>query len=435
VKLTEKQNEARKYLLDSSTREILYGGSAGSGKSFLGNLFLINGCLRYPHSRWLMGRSQLKTLKQTTLKTFFEVASKLGLHNGVDYRYKANESIHFYNGSEIILKDLFAYPSDPDFDGLGSLEITGAFVDEASQITEKCYDVLRSRIRYGLKKYGVEPKILLTCNPTRNWIFERFYKPFEENRLDKKKAFIPALPDDNPNLPQSYIDSLKGMKSDALRQRLLYGNWYYDNDPQKIFDPEALSGLVTVQEQTKGRKYITADVARFGGDKTVVVTWHGWHIHKIHVIEKSGLDEVWTYIQEEMKRENIARNFVIVDEDGAGGGVVDTLHSKGFQNGSRAKDPTKYANLKSECYIKLAEKINGGFCSLGVEKHHEIIKYELGNIRIENPDKERKLRIESKDTYKSRVGHSPDFADAIMMRSYWELFGFKQSYSFVKFGK
>ena len=47
-KFTPKQKECFKYLLDNSTKEILFGGAAGGGKSWLGVSYLITMCLTYP---------------------------------------------------------------------------------------------------------------------------------------------------------------------------------------------------------------------------------------------------------------------------------------------------------------------------------------------------------------------------------------------------
>ena len=76
-----------------------------------------------------MGRSKLDSLKKTTLNTFFEVCEAWGVVSGKHYHFNAGSNIiKFYNKSEIMLKDLFLYPSDRNFDNLGSLEITGAFI-------------------------------------------------------------------------------------------------------------------------------------------------------------------------------------------------------------------------------------------------------------------------------------------------------------------
>ncbi len=114
-KLLPKQKEAIKHIKNNDKIEIVYGGAAGGGKSLLGVLWLIECCQKYPCSRWLMGRSKLKTLKETTLNTFFEASSFLGISDQWEYKTQAGV-IEWFNGSEIILKDLFLYPSDPEFD-------------------------------------------------------------------------------------------------------------------------------------------------------------------------------------------------------------------------------------------------------------------------------------------------------------------------------
>src|SRR5690606_11222412 len=149
--LLPKQSNAIYYLKDNVTEELLYGGAAGGGKSALGCLWLIEMCQTYAGSRWLMGRSKLKNLEETTLNTFFELSSKLKISD--QYIYNANKHIIYWNnGSQIILKDLFFYPSDKEFDNLGSLEITGAFIDECNQVVYKAWQIVKSRIRYKLEE-------------------------------------------------------------------------------------------------------------------------------------------------------------------------------------------------------------------------------------------------------------------------------------------
>ena len=147
MKLNHKQTITIDLLEDDIHTEGLFGGGAGGGKSILGCYWQIKKRLKYPKTRGLIGRAKLKTLKETTLNSFYYVCQQQGLISGIHYRVnnQSNE-IHFFNGSSIFLKDLFYYPSDPNFDELGSLEITDAFIDESNQITEKAWNITMSRI-------------------------------------------------------------------------------------------------------------------------------------------------------------------------------------------------------------------------------------------------------------------------------------------------
>jgi hypothetical protein len=202
--------------------ELLYGGGAGGGKSQLGCIWIASQAIRYAGTRWVIGRNTLKTLKETTLNSFFEIARR----GNIRYSYTENKGIFFQNGSEILLKDLAYYPSDPDFSELGSLEITGAFVDECDQISEKAWNVLKSRIRYKLDENGLTPKILGTCNPSRNWVYTRFYEPYKALALPDNRMFIKALVDDNPNISKHYVANLQEL-DEISRKRLLEGDWDY----------------------------------------------------------------------------------------------------------------------------------------------------------------------------------------------------------------
>ena len=281
MKLLPKQENAVYYLKDNETKEVLYGGAAGGGKSAFGCLWLIEMCQKYPGSRWLMGRSKLKALKETTLNTFFELTSnptpeseKLGLIRlGISNQYTFNAQnniIYFHNGSEILLKDLFLYPSDPNFDSLGSLEICGAFIDECNQVVHKAWQIVLSRCRYKLSEFEIMPKVFGSCNPAKNWVYKHFYKLSKDGTMQRQKKFIQALPTDNPFLPQSYLDSLLSLDKNS-KERLYFGNWEYDDDPSALIDMDAIADYFNADHvKAEGDKYITIDVARKGKDKNRV---------------------------------------------------------------------------------------------------------------------------------------------------------------------
>lgn len=209
MELSIKQTIALDHLEDNTTLELLFGGGAGGGKTALGVYWQLKNRLKYPNTRGLIGRAVLKTLKETTLVSLFQIAKMQGLESGKHYKYNGQSNqIEFFNGSVILLKDLFAYPSDPNFDELGSLEITDAFIDEANQVTDKAKNIVRSRIRYQLDENNLIPKILYTCNPAKNWVYSDFYKPQLDGTLPTSKKFIPSLIDDNPFISKHYKESL-----------------------------------------------------------------------------------------------------------------------------------------------------------------------------------------------------------------------------------
>ena len=100
MKLLPKQENAVYYLKDNVTKELIYGGAAGGGKSALGVLWLIEGCQAYPKTRWLMGRAKLKSLKDTTLNTFFELSTELGISD--QFTYNAQSQIIYWNNGILL---------------------------------------------------------------------------------------------------------------------------------------------------------------------------------------------------------------------------------------------------------------------------------------------------------------------------------------------
>lgn len=416
----QRQIEALMHLaIDSQVEQVLYGGGAGGGKTRFGCMWQIQRRLKYAGTRSLIGRSKLDTLKKTTLNTFFETCADFGLLADKHYTYNGQTNvITFFNGSEIVLKDLFAYPSNPNFDSLGSLEITDYFIDEVAEVTEKAVNIVHSRCRYKLNEFNLIPKGFLSCNPSKGWLYNEFYLKYKNNELPVHRAFVQALPTDNPHLPQAYIESLRRLP-EYDRKRLLEGNWEFDDDSDKLFATDNLLRMFR-NELLDGTKYITSDIARFGKDRTIICVWNGLTLIELKMLHKASIDEVVNEIRNTAKNHNVLLQNVVCDEDGVGGGVVDYLKCRGFVNGSKAKQP-QYQNLKSECYYTLAQYIEENKLTIFVNDKKEQIVRELEMIKRHRADVDGKLQVTPKDQIKLREGISPDIADAIMMRMFFEL--------------
>jgi phage terminase large subunit len=421
MKLSKKQSQALRLLQDQLTTELVFGGGAGGGKSILGCYWVLKSALKYPGTRWVIGRASLKTLKETTLNSFFLVCQIQGIKPGLHFKYNEVRSIiSIGNGSEILLKDLGFYPSDPNFDELGSLEITGAFVDECNQIIEKAWLVLKSRIRYRLDEYGIIPKMLGTCNPAKNWVYMQFYGPSSRKELPKHKAFVQSLINDNPEISKHYRENLLSLDK-ASKERLLYGNWEYDDDPTAICSYDAILDCFT-NNVSSGEKAISADLAMQGRDRFVVGSWEGMVCYVAIDKEKATGKEIQEDLETLMKSSGTGRSQTIADSDGLGAYLVSYLEGiKEFHGGASAYDKKEFANLKSECGYKLAEMVNNRklriICT--VEQKQRIIE-ELGVLKADSVDKdETKKRIIKKEMMKELLQRSPDYLDMLLMRMWF----------------
>lgn len=390
-------------------------------------------CLKYPGVRYLMGRAKLTALKQSTLKTWFEVAKFFSLIEGEDYKYnQQNNIIIFSNGSEILLKDLFTYPSDPDFDSLGSIELTGAAIDEANQVSEKAKNVVMSRIRYKLDEYNLIPKLYMSCNPSKNWVYNSFYKPSKDGTIEDYRVFIQALVTDNEFISKHYVKNLEKL-DDLSKKRLLYGMWEYA-DELSILNYDALINVFNdVETNMTAKMYGSIDVARLGKDKTCITIWKGFKIIEIIELSKKTGDIQTKEIKELQSKYSIPNRNLVFDVDGVGGFLKDNFPgAKEIINNSKALKGENYQNLKTQLYFKLAEKINKGEISCAVLNDDQQLRLtqELQVLKRENVDSDGKICMTSKDKVKQQIGRSPDISDSFAYRMIFEMGGATPDFAF-----
>tara|TARA_A100001015_G_C14770009_1_gene624838 strand:- start:1 stop:729 length:729 start_codon:yes stop_codon:yes gene_type:complete len=233
---------------------------------------------------------------------------------------------------------------------------------------------------------------------------------------------VQSLVDDNRHVSKHYKDQLN--KLDYIsKQRLLYGNWEYDDSDDKLINYDAIINTFSNDNIKPGLPYITADIARYGKDKTVIVYWTGLRAEEFITMNTNSVTEAANKIMELQRRYSVPLNHICVDEDGIGGGVKDILRCKGFVNNSKAIKGENYVNLKTQCYYTLADYINKLKIYVKAERItlKNAITEELEQVRRKNYDKDTKLQLIGKDDVKTALGRSPDYADAIMMRMIYEL--------------
>lgn len=434
---TIKQHNAYQILADKETSFLLFGGGAGGGKSWFGCEWLLTNCYKYPGTKWFIGRKELTRLMGTSYVTWNKVCSYHHIPRSswnLNGKYNYIEFVSgIAKGSRIDLLDCSDKPSDPDFERFGSTEFTGGWLEEAGEISFKCFDVLKARIgRHLNEEYGLEPaKMLLTCNPTQNWLYRIFYKPFKQGGLDKAYAFVQSLYNDNPYTATTYGRQLSTITDPTTRARLMQGMWEYNADNLSLLSIDAILDMFINTVPGSSKRYLSADVARFGGDKIIYAKWQGWELYDLIIKDKQSTITTEAEIMDIQVKDSISRGRTIIDEDGMGGGIVDHLTGvHGFMGGRSAiADPlTKikgnYKNLRTQCYFLLADKINKREVKISAklsEVDRERLIADLQQVKREDTGADAPLQIVSKDLMKESLGRSPDYGDALMMRVYFEL--------------
>ncbi len=224
------QKESRCITVDDPSGLYVVDNFTVTHNSWLGSNWICSLCIRFPDIRCVVARKTIKSLKESTFNTVRSVLKDWGLVEGTHFKINNLENwLQFWNGSIIYLKELETTPADPNFERLGSTEITAAFVDEVSEISERAIEVLMSRCRWKVADYMGYPRVLMTTNPCATWVRSRFVQDDDGNPavLADTDAFVRFSVYDNPcdDFVKVYENNLKNIKDPATRERLLYGNW------------------------------------------------------------------------------------------------------------------------------------------------------------------------------------------------------------------
>lgn len=249
--IRERNNDTFIPLFFDKHRYLVLMGGGGSGKSrFAGNK-IIERCSTEAGHRWLVCRKVARTLRESC---FNQLVGQLNdqMPERVDKINRGDMRIVFRNGSEIIFAGL------DDVEKLKSIyDITGIWIEEASEITEADFNQLDIRLRGKTICYQ---QIIITFNPISilHWLKRRFFDC--ENLPAKDRAKIRthrSTYKDNRFLPQENIDVLEAFKYTDPYYYSVYclGEWGVLG--KSVFDKEKVSARLAYlrsspKEQDKG---------------------------------------------------------------------------------------------------------------------------------------------------------------------------------------
>jgi hypothetical protein len=403
--------EYQKRILFSPARFTITEASTKAGKT-------------YSHIMWLYGKAN--ELEDAVNHNYWWVApiynqakiafKRLRRYLSPTGMYNFNESnlvITCPNGAEIHFKTA----EKPD--NLYGEDVYACVFDEAPRARPEAWYALRST----LSSTEAPCKLIGNFGGISNWV----HKLKEKSILDPEYEYFKITCWDA--IEAGILSEREVLQAQKDLPTKIFKELYEaeaSEDEGQLINNESLLKLFSNTHIVSGIKYITADIARLGNDKTVVYVWDGLRVIEIQSKDVSRINESVDLINALKKKHNVNTNNIIVDEDGVGGGVVDYLKCQGFVNNSR---PVKvkgvienFTNLKTQCYYKLSEIINRNemyvSCSDEVER---LLSEELEWVRLPKEVDTSKISLLGKDEVKKKIGRSPDYSDSLMMRCYFEL--------------
>lgn len=179
-------------------------------------------------------------------------------------------------------------------------------------------------------------------------------------------------------------------------------------------------------EEIEEEPVVSVDVARFGPDSTAVAVRRGNLLEEIETWSKKDLMETTRLVIRVLNRVGVeryvsgrGRGEVIVDAVGLGSGVADRLDEEGyavsaFKGSRKARDRDRFMNARAESWWALRDRLEAG--EIMLPRDPELFD-ELLAVRWRASAGD-KVRIESKDDMRDRIGRSPDRGDAVAMAMY-----------------
>lgn len=287
-------------------------------------------------------------------------------------------------------------------------------VDEASGVFEKVFEVAEG----ALSSHGA--RLLMIGNPTKTSGF--FARSHREDRahftpLHFRSSESPLV---DPAYRQRLVDRW-GEGSNIVRVRA-DGEFPTAEDDVLIAleVAEACLMMEPYQEIESTETRIGVDVARYGNDRSAIVARKGRNTLDGKILTKSSTTTVANAVRAFHKKHG---GLIFVDTIGLGAGVYDQLHDDKypvFEVNVAQSSPPRLPGEEVDCALlrdwlwvagaRHLEHERPSFVGLQANIAQQLVG-ELANTRY-TIDRLGRLKVESKDEMKRRLGFSPDIADA-----------------------
>lgn len=249
MKLTTRQDDANKLLGTLPQHIMLFGGSR-SGKTFLLVRAVCVRAIKAPHSRHAILRFRFNAVKASIILDTFPKVMQLCFPDVKVKIDKQDWIAQFPNGSQIHFGGL---DDKERTEKILGQEFATIYLNECSQIPKSSRDLAVTRLAQvcvskvkGQEDRILALKMLYDCNPPTkgHWTYKLFVQGVDpETKVVLQNhgqfAHMQMNPQDNAeNLPDSYIDTLKGLSA-RLQKRFLLGE-FGDENPNGLFFDEVI---------------------------------------------------------------------------------------------------------------------------------------------------------------------------------------------------
>lgn len=317
--------------------------------------------------------------------------------------YETDKTVRFFNGSEIKLLGA----DNPD--AIRGSKLAGAILDEVAQMPPELWSEI---VRPALS--DSRGWALFIGTPKGTNLFSELFdrgnsKGYPEWTSRKYTCY------ETDALPPEEIESMKQEMSEeefaremlcdfnALATDQFIPSRLVAEAMQRTYAPGTFDGMKLV---------MGVDVARYGDDKSVIFLRRGKTVYDPLTFEHQDLisfgEQVIT-----IAREN-GVDIINVDGTGLGGGLVDYIRHCGFacndiNFGYKSPNP-ECTNKRTEMYYNLRQWLQSG----GSLPDSPVLKKELCAPAYEKDDQGRFV-LETKKKIRTRLGFSPDLADALAL--------------------
>ncbi len=217
----QRPNPKQMLFFKAKAKNVAFGGARGGGKSWAVRWKATLLALAYAEIKIMIMRRSYPELRQNHIDEMRKmIPREVARYND------SKKEMRFANGSVI----LFRYcEGEKDMERYQGTEVDVLFIDEATQLEERVYQMLRACVR-GVNRYP--KRIYLTCNPGgrgHGWVKRLFVdRAFKEGEDPQEYApLIQALATDNKALMELQPDYLKQLDAlpGKLRAAWRYGDW------------------------------------------------------------------------------------------------------------------------------------------------------------------------------------------------------------------